>query len=64
MAQSCNCPDCRAHQDPTGYDCPAHGVQIEAVDRLRAIAERLELTLPAGSKIVQDIRDVADLLDN
>ena len=67
MGASCSCPDCRAHQDPEGYDCPAHGVQIEAVDRLRAIAEKLEqavggIAFPAT--IAQDIRDIADLIDN
>jgi len=63
MGVPCSCPDCLAHQDPEGYDCPQHSIRQEAVDRLRQAADRVELTLPSGSAVVRELRDIADLID-
>jgi len=63
MGITCSCPDCCAHHDPDGYDCPQHSVRQEAVDRLRQAAEQVEQNLPPGSAVVKELRDIADLLD-
>ena len=62
MGITCSCPDCRAHQDPGGYDCPQHSIRQEAADRLRQAAARMELTAPY-SAVVKELRDIADLID-